>query len=41
MWENAFFVLALIGSVGLIITIIWAVRDTIRNKKQSQAGNHS
>ena len=32
MWSNAFFILALIGIIGLVITIIWAVNDTVRRK---------
>jgi heme/copper-type cytochrome/quinol oxidase subunit 4 len=34
MWTNAFFVFAIVGVVVLIATVIWAVRDTHRNKKQ-------
>jgi heme/copper-type cytochrome/quinol oxidase subunit 4 len=34
MWTNAFFVFAMAGVVVLIATVIWAVRDTNRNKKR-------
>ena len=34
MWTNVFFLFAMIGLVVLVATIIWAIRETNRNKSR-------
>jgi hypothetical protein len=34
MWTNAFFLLAVVGVATLIAVIIWAVYDTVQNKRR-------